>query len=250
MTALLLHGLVAGDAPKPDDASPHQRVRTGDLAAIATPAPPELLGEDCEAPVNQALIHHKLLSSYALVTDTLPIRFGTAFSDACRLATALKAEEAAFRATFKRLSGKVEYLLSLASASRDRRADPQASVSPPENGRDFLARKRAGRDELRAAAARRAAFAGDLAADLQAHVVDFRQIVPVQCETLAAYSLLVDRAGSERLLLRAHDLAERAASLGLALSLRGPGPCYSFAESRCRSDEYDDGTIEAERTDG
>lgn len=228
MTMLLLHGLTRCDAPTPEDAPPHLRIAAGHLVALATTAATARLADAAEPPVAEAMAHHRLLSAYAARSDVLPVRFGTAFSGRPGLSSALMAEEAVFFARLGRLSRRVEYVMTLTAGPGGASCAPAKPGAPPEGGRAFLAEKRALRDELRSRAARRAAFARDLPANLAPVAVDIRQLAPRK-EHLAEYALLVARKGTRELLRAAEVLAARADTLNLSLSLRGPGPCYAFA---------------------
>lgn len=223
MTVLLLHGLVRRGAPLPDDAVPHLRVDACNLIALATEAPEGFHEAEPEASLAAAVRHHELLSAYALQGDVLPVRLGSAFSGADSLSAALASRRAAFAAGLDRLTGKVEYLLSLAVAPTPLEIGGPA---PHASGRSFLAEKRAARDRLRGLAARRQALLGEIPGLLAPVTSDCRPI-PVQGrDDLARFSCLVERGEQPGLLRAARALGTRAGTLGLGLTLRGPGPCY------------------------
>ncbi|MEL6516877.1 MAG: hypothetical protein AAFQ39_04115, partial [Pseudomonadota bacterium] len=64
MSALILHGVLAGDAPTQSDAPPHRKVGVGDLRALVSDARgPTPAGEAADT-VSAALVHHQVLTAY------------------------------------------------------------------------------------------------------------------------------------------------------------------------------------------
>ncbi|MEO1790322.1 MAG: hypothetical protein AAFR34_11535, partial [Pseudomonadota bacterium] len=62
MSALILHGMLDGDAPTPSDAPPHRKIRLGDLRALVSDArDPTPAGEAADT-VSAALFHHQVLT--------------------------------------------------------------------------------------------------------------------------------------------------------------------------------------------
>ena len=230
MTALLLHGIVKRETPFPPDAPQHVRVAVGGLIALATPASASLLADEGDPPLAEAQTHHELLSIHAAMSDVLPVRFGTIFSSEAALSDGLSRQANALQAALARLSGRVEYVMSLTLAAHRGTAAVGDDEDAEETGRGFLARKRSARDDLRERRARREAFFRAVPDDLRPLIAGQKDLDPSTHGVLAQYALLVDRAAIGPLVQKAQDVARKGAAHGVLVSLRGPGPCYAFVD--------------------
>ena len=230
MTALFLHGIAPGDTPAPAAAPQHLRIEVDDIALIATSAEGAALNDQKEPSVDTVLAHHRLLSAYALETDVLPVRFGTVFSSASGMLAGVATEAGLYRRRIARLRGHIEYALAVVRTDGADISSDHAARRADEDGRGFLARKRAARDGLRSLSTRRADFARAVPDGIAPVAADMRAVTTQRKDALASYAILVPREGLDAFLQVAEALAERAGTLGLGLSLRGPGPCYSFAD--------------------
>ncbi|MXQ07936.1 hypothetical protein GQ651_08765 [Alphaproteobacteria bacterium GH1-50] len=232
MTALVLHGILPKDAPEPSDAPQHLRIELDRMALIVTSAQSDAMSAEQEPGIDEVLAHHQLLSAYALQTDVLPVRFGTVFSSASGMLDGIATDEEWFCRGMARLRGRVEFALSLVWGGGAPAHAPYEPSPPSEDGRTFLTRKRAVRDGIRNLSARRDAFARGFAERIATVTNELRQSPTGQKDTIAFFAVLVDRDDIAPFVSTVRDLAEDAGALGLTVKLRGPGPCYSFADIR------------------
>ena len=229
MTVLALHGIGFADAPAPADAPNHLRIPVGHLCAIATPTLAEVFADETAPPLAQAQAHHAILSAYAATQTVLPVRFGAVFSDRDAIACALRRSAPTYEAGLTALGDGVEYVVKVMAEAEG--GQPAALPLPDISldGRAFLGRKRALRDDRRHLVQKRATFCTDLIAQL----AGVSRALPLKTgapETLLSAALLVPRAAIPAMLASARGCGEQATALGLKLALVGPGPCYAFAD--------------------
>ena len=225
MTApLIIHGIVANDAPQPAEAPAHDRVGGDGLAALVSPL---VLGPDGSADTAEALRHHAILAAYAAVTDVAPVRFGAVVADAGAARAALHRDAASHRAALARIAGCVEFGLRAT-------ARPGATVAapPPTDGRSYLRARLAVRQGREAAQHQRAAALDALRHGAGAHA-EAMLVLPARHDLhpprVLDLAVLVARDRSAALSALADTLAPRLAAAGLDLTLTGPWPAYSFA---------------------
>ena len=194
----------------------------GDLAAVLSPEP-ESEGDDAARTLALAERHHAILSGIAEAADILPVRLGAAFADADTAARALAEMADLFRARLDVCADAVELALVVEDLGA-----PPAPPAAAAGGKDYLKARAAALSEARSRPARVAAALEALEADLtplsRARVR--RPPAPPRALDLA---WLVQRCAISTVSNRIRQWEDRLAALGLAASLRGPWPVYSFA---------------------
>lgn len=228
MTSLLLHGIIRADAPDPPAGTlAHMRVVAGELAGLARPVAEHVLSEEGPSPMAEVKAHHGLLSAYALSSDLIPVRFGTAFSGQRAIVDMLRSEADLHLAGLVRVASCVEYTLKL-SRIPDR---PLRSVARgQEDGRAFLKQKQRVRDAQRSLANRRSAYVSQVTNEAANTARRSVKVSSPSPGVFAATALLVARETVPDLVGNLRRLSEHASACGVAVALQGPGPCYSFAD--------------------
>lgn len=226
MSALILHGVLAGDAPTPSDAPPHRKVGVGDLRALVSDARgPTPAGEAADT-VSAALFHHQVLTAYCQSADVLPVRFGTAFSSVTALTQEVMVTQRQMHEALGRIVGCVEYVVSLTATAPRQPMDPIAV-----EGRAFLSAKRHQRDDRRTRTARRRALAAELANGLEDRATRTMHLSTKAVDRpLMRKAVLVPRKRIVAFADLMSSYETSADTLDLALRLVGPGPCYSFVD--------------------
>ncbi|MEM9425086.1 MAG: GvpL/GvpF family gas vesicle protein [Pseudomonadota bacterium] len=234
MTSLLLHGIIRADAPGPPAGTlGHLRITAGELAGLARPVAAHALSAEGASPMAEVEAHHDLLSAYAVSSDLVPVRFGTAFSGQRAIVDMLRSEVDTHLARLARVASCVEYTLKL-SRIPDR---PRQAVAPgQENGRAFLKQKQKVRDAQRSLAKRRTDFVSEVLNQATDAVQNSVMVPSPSAQIIAASALLVARKTAPDLLDVLRHLSVHASACGVAVALQGPGPCYSFADDDLHRD--------------
>lgn len=236
------------DAPGLDGA-PAYTVTADGLEALVCDVPADAFSEaglrgqleDLERLADIARAHHALVAAASALATVLPMRLGTVYRDAARVAQVLQENGAALRTLLDRLEGHAEWGVKvyLDAGATGRPAHTPAPGTNPDThesqapGRAYLRRRRAARDAQRTAhraagevAAQVRARASELAADRVAHR-------PQQGELAAAGENLVNDA---YLVAAEHTAAFQAAVQhaadgvpGVRVEVTGPWAPYSFA---------------------
>ena len=226
MSALVLHGMVAGDAPTPSDAPPHRKIGVGGLCALVSDARDPTPDGEAADTVSAALFHHQVLTAYCQGADVLPVRFGTAFSSVTALTQEVMATQRQMQEALGRIAGCVENVVSLVATVPSPPRDPVAV-----KGRAFLSAKRHQRDDRRTRTARRRALAAELANGIEDRAVRTLHLSTKAADgPLMRKAVLVPRKGIVAFADLISSYETSAGTLDLALRLGGPGPCYSFVE--------------------
>jgi len=222
----MIHGVVAADAPRPDDAPAHERLAAGDLLALASPV--SLTG-DPATDAAEAVRHNAVLTAYATRCAVAPARFGAVLDGPDAAAARVAGQAAAHRAFLARIGDGVELGARIVAAAPLTPA-PEAASSAGT----YLRRQAARRDAARRAVARRAEAAQALADALTATAREWRAFAPAARRDgparLAELALLAPRDALAAFRGRAAALGAAAARDGLAVEITGPWPPYSFAE--------------------
>lgn len=219
MSALLLLGLVPADAPHPSAAPPHLRLRAGpgrDALAAALP-------EDGTAPaLDWAILQNALLSAYAEQGDVLPVALGAAFSSQEALLAHLETALAQLEERAARLSGRVEYLMTVDAAAAPVRTDmPEAA--------GYLRQRQAARDRRRTRTEARARLVADLVDLAETLGAEVRRHAVAAPDRIALLSALVPRTAEAALRQGGTGLAADAAAAGATVRMIGPCAPFSFA---------------------
>jgi hypothetical protein len=177
--------------------------------------------------------HEALVEALAEHHRTLPVRFGTVFSDAGAVTTALSERYESLAADLVRLGDKVE--LGLLAAWRAPRTDaseiPTASrASSAGEGARYLEARRCEYSRVDAGKAAARELACDLDRAVRDHALDRRITVMNEGPLVLRAAYLV--APAEVAVIR--DLVDemRARRRDVAIVLSGPWPPYSFVAAR------------------
>jgi hypothetical protein len=245
-----VYAIVRRDSPLPT-----ARNGTGDLTIVACRelgAVTRQMGDDRAPLTTEAMLHHEaVVEAVREQGPALPVRFGTMFSDASSVATAVEDRYEALAADLDRLGDKVELGLTALWA-----APPSSEESAFGSADDTPITQAAGARYLRATVARcrsdeamreRArVVAQELDDVLGGRALDRRvSLLPTPgIAVRAAY--LLDPAGVDA--FRAVFEAMRRDRCDVRLLLTGPWPPYSFVRRARREGGVPDGRF-AELTD-
>lgn len=231
MTRLLLHGIIrANAAPAALATAQHLRISAGGLTGLATRFPQCSSSSAQPSQLAQVEAHHALLSAYSTSGDVLPVRFGSLFSCKEVIASMLDADASLHFARLDRISDCVEFSLKLGSTARPFPQTVDAERNGPEDGRAFLKRKRSKRDAQRDQATRRTRFVSNALQRVAKTVRGTCELASSESAAIAAYALLVPRDAVPHLLSNLRRLSDDAVDHGVEFTLRGPSPCYTFAD--------------------
>ncbi|WP_232109624.1 GvpL/GvpF family gas vesicle protein [Streptomyces buecherae] len=191
--------------------------------------------EDLERLTTIARSHHEVVAAASAATTVLPLRLGTVYRDASRVAQMLREHGAALRESLDRLAGHAEWGVKVyAEPGAGAPTPPAADDTTDTPGRAYLQRRRAAREAQRAAdrtarevVARVRAGAAEWAVDRVAHRPQHGELASTNGENLVNDAYLV---GAEH--VDAFQAAVRHAAAGAAgvrVELTGPWAPYSFA---------------------
>ncbi|MFE6775168.1 GvpL/GvpF family gas vesicle protein [Streptomyces sp. NPDC057702] len=244
-----LPGLAAAvaDVPGLDGA----RVRTvcaQGLAALVCAVSPDAFSEaglrgqlgDLERLSVIARSHHDLVLAASALTTVLPLRLGTVYRDAPRVAGMLRENGPALRGLLDRLAGHAEWGVKV-YADRGSGAPPARPAGDGDReagaeglGRAYLRRRRAERETRRTAdraarevTARVRAAADAWAADGVAHRPQQGDLVTERGENLANDAYLVAARHTDDFHRAVHEAVAHAD--GVRVTVTGPWAPYSFA---------------------
>ena len=232
-----------------DADSPVTTVIEGPLAAVVSRVP---LGEfeedelrshlsDIDWVERVARAHEAVLDDLCARTVVVPMRMCTVYRNDENLCSMLLREAENLRSALEFLDGKLEWGLKvLAPGEPDARAaqDTGAAVDDARSassGADYLARRRARRDEQAELEALQAEAAAEIHESL-AEVAHDGLLNPIQSSDLPGRQgrlvmngvYLVEREATEAFHQEVEALEQRFASLGLDLLRTGPWPPYNF----------------------
>jgi hypothetical protein len=233
-------------APSVQSGATVELVDASGLIAVVSRVSPDLFpgsngagAEDLawlEAPVRA---HQEVLERALAAGAVIPMRFGTVVSDEPALVSYVAERRDAFLATLGELEGKREWgVKALADDERLRervRAAAASEVSAPRSeGAAYLARKR----EERALEGRLEDHAARLAHAIHGELTPLAERTATVTQALAPAgerrrlllngAYLVDTGAEDAFRAAVEDLGRRHDADGVALTLSGPWPPYSF----------------------
>jgi Gas vesicle synthesis protein GvpL/GvpF len=240
---LWVYGIVPGRHPGVDVAGlegrPVEPIRHGELAALTSRVPADTYTdealrrrlEDMDTVETMARAHDAVLDAALRAGDVLPLRMCTLYATPAAVGEMLAAEADHFAATLARLAGKAEWGVKAF-------LKPPGELAPagrPASGTEYLARRRAQREQaaasseaVEAAAAEVHARLADAArAAVMARLQD-RRLTGRAEEMVLNGAYLVDHDGAERFAAGVEALKADYAEQGLELELTGPWPAYNF----------------------
>lgn len=224
------------------DGAPVELVAAGDLAAVVSPLSDtrgwdvdDSGGAALEALAPRARAHEAVLEQVMDRGAVLPLRFGVLYPDVDRLHQLLRDRAGAFRQTLQALEGHGEWGLTVTGAVADARAGNslEGEGAGPSDGRDYLSRRRAERQQAEARADRVAQVASEIHRRLQelsgAAVVHRGPARRADAVLRASY--LVPEESTEAFKQVCEQLLTDApAELDLSGELTGPWPPYHFCD--------------------
>ena len=235
-------GAVAG---LPGAAPPRALPIGGGLSAIVATLPDDEYDPDAVSDklrdmewVSKAAIGHEQVieAMMAAAQAVLPMKLLTLFSSDARLTADLAKRRARLAKAAARVAGCQEFGLRVTPAGRDG-AGYDVGDTPaerPSSGLAFLERKKEARDQSRARAGRRAAFARE-AWDAMAGAARDAVQRPIAGDAierpLLDAAFLVGGAEREAFARASERLAADAADAGCAVTLTGPWPPYHFVQA-------------------
>lgn len=251
-----VYGVVwATDAPFTEDLggldadSPVHTVTEGPLAAVVSRVPLADFEEDelrthlsdLEWVERVARAHEAVLDDLCARTVVVPMRMCTVYRNDDNLRAMLGREEANLRSALEFLDGKVEWGVKvLATGDPDSRSAPDSGAAADDaraasSGVDYLARRRARRDEEAELEALQADAAAEMH-DALAEIAHDGLLNPIQNSELPGHRgrlvmngvYLVEREATEAFHQEVEELEQRFSSLGLELLRTGPWPPYNF----------------------
>lgn len=223
--ALMLHGFVSRGVPLPAEAPDHRQVDCGPVTALVSDAKRRADDGIAPAELDGALHHHRLLSTYALGDDVLPIRFGTVFSSEETLAAAADQIVHRIQSGLGQISGCVEYGVAISVSGP---VQVGTDHMPPTSGREFLVAKKAARQRRSHLAKGRGDLTRTVVGSAESVARSLQTFATPRPDFLLDCAALVARVNEERFVDEIGASGDVAADLGLTIHLRGPGPCYSF----------------------
>ncbi|HWD64032.1 MAG TPA: GvpL/GvpF family gas vesicle protein [Solirubrobacteraceae bacterium] len=251
-----VYGVVWGtDAPFTEDMSgldddgPVTTVIEGPLAAVVSRVPLADFEEDelrshlsdIDWVERVARAHEAVLDDLCARTVVVPMRMCTVYRSDESLRAMLQREEVNLRSALEFLDGKLEWGLKVvAQGEAEPLAAPESGAAADDaraasSGADYLARRRARRDEQ----AELEGLQADAAAEIHeamAEVAHDGLLNPIQSSELPGRQgrlvmngvYLVEREATEEFHQTVEELERRFASLGLELQRTGPWPPYNF----------------------
>ena len=245
MTVLYCVARIDGPAALPSGGLPEAEAARaldlpGGLTAIVATVPdalyaPDIVNaklRDMDWVSSAALGHERLLEAVMRTASAvLPMKLLTLFSGDARLLQDLSKQRRALAKAATQVEGCEEYGLRIVALDGPA---PAAAGERPASGTEFLARKKQARDEARAQAARRAAFARE-AYDALAGASRAALMRPLQGDEaerpLADAAFLVAADQKTAFGRAAAALETRAAGEHCLFKLTGPWPPYHFVET-------------------
>jgi hypothetical protein len=185
-----------------------------------------------------AVAHESVVEHAARAGVVVPVRLFTLFDDDARALAHIAALRPRLDRLFDRLRGRQEWgvrvLVEPAHAHRRARSRALRETAGMTAGRRFLLVKQRERDAVRALAVGGRGEAQAVYAALAARAERARRRSSRRGEgrLLLDAAFLVDARGTARFRDAARRAAARLAGLGLALTLSGPWPPYSFVDAR------------------
>ncbi|HET9720936.1 MAG TPA: GvpL/GvpF family gas vesicle protein [Solirubrobacteraceae bacterium] len=251
-----VYGVVwSTDAPFTEDLSgldadgPVSTVIEGPLAAVVSHVPLAEFEEeelrthlsDVEWVERVARAHEAVLDDLCARTVVVPMRMCTVYRSDENLRSMLQREEAGLRAALEYLDGKVEWGVKVVARDAPAaRPAPDIGAAADDaraatSGADYLARRRARRDEQAELESRHADAAAEIH-DVLAALADDGLLNPIQNGELPGHQgrlvmngvYLVERESTDSFHQEVEELEQRFASLGLELVRTGPWPPYNF----------------------
>jgi hypothetical protein len=251
-----VYGVVwATDTPFTEELSgldadgPVATVTEGPLAAVVSRVPLTEFEEDelrshlsdIDWVERVARAHEAVLDDLCARTVVVPMRMCTVYRSDENLRSMLRREETNLRAALEFLDGKLEWGVKvIASGDSGGPAAPDAGAAADDaraasSGAEYLARRRARRDEQ----AELEAIQADAAAEIHealAELADDGLLNPIQSSELPGRDgrlvmngvYLVEREATDAFHQEAEELEQRFGSLGLELLRTGPWPPYNF----------------------
>lgn len=232
-----------------DPDSPVATVIEGPLAAVVSRVPLAEFEEDelrshlsdIDWVERVARAHEAVLDDLCARTVVVPMRMCTVYRSDENLRSMLQREATNLRSALEFLDGKLEWGLKIfAREESDTRSAPEAGAAADDarsasSGADYLARRRARRDEQ----AELEAVQADAAAEIHealAEVAHDGLLNPIQSNELPGRQgrlvmngvYLVEREETEAFHQEVEELEQRFTSLGLELLRTGPWPPYNF----------------------
>lgn len=250
-----VYGVVwATDAPFTEGLSgldDHDLVGTvveGPLAAVISRVPlaefeeDELRGHlsDIEWVERVARAHEAVLDDLCARTVVVPMRMCTVYRSDDNLRSMLGREEVNLRSALEFLEGKIEWGVKVVAQGDQEGRPPDAAAAADDaraasSGADYMARRRARRDEQAETESLQAEAAAEIHESLGALAHD-GLLNPIQASELPGQAgrivmngvYLVERENAEAFHREVRELEERFARLGLELLESGPWPPYNF----------------------
>jgi hypothetical protein len=220
----------------------------GPLAAVVSRVPLAEFEEDelrshlsdLEWVERVARAHEAVLDDLCARTVVIPMRMCTVYRSDENLRAMLRREELNLRSALEFLDGKLEWGVKVIAQQASNRRAPDAAAAADdaraaESGADYMARRRARRDEQAEVEGQQADAAAEIHEALGALAHD-GQLNPVQNGDLPGETgqlvmngvYLVERENTDAFHQEVDDLRERFADIGLDLVPSGPWPPYNF----------------------
>lgn len=236
-----------------EDTAKLEWTTAGDLAALASPVPLDVYGEDALTEhltdatwtAVRAMRHETIVEYVAKRVSVVPLRFGTIYLDRSGIERMLNEKRRELVQIIERLRGREEWgvnvysdratlLASITSVSpRLRELTRQAEEASP--GQSYLMQKKI--EALRGDEARLALneIIEGIEQTLREHAEDAKRLRILKVEATehgelkAKFAFLVKRAEFEEFRGAAERVAEENLSAGVRLELTGPWPVYNFS---------------------
>ncbi len=230
--AWIIHGVVSAGTIEPASAPRHVRVDLGGLSVLLSAGHAEHASDPYARPKSglaalereaiEALAHNDLLTAYAVCADVVPLRYGAAVVGPAAALALMRPHKAHYARVLRRVSGCVEYVLRVSL--------PAGAEAP----RDALVNSRTGQGAGRALRGVRDALGpvrlaclGEITAAARGASRELISL-PAASDHLLDLALLVPRERIDALLPVAERGRSMASACGLAMSMIGPWPAYSF----------------------
>jgi hypothetical protein len=188
----------------------------------AVPKETAILFENAEAVKKLSLAHHDVLVAFAEVTDVVPVTLGSTFQTIDALKVAVQTNAPHFIDSLNEIEGSAEFLVKLKSF-----VPAKAETLPQDNGRNYLAalsrRKDAGKAKLDARSIWLQRLRSSMAGKTRGMVQK-----PPQGAVLMETACLIRRDNAQDFIDEWVRLQEGIKAAGLALTIDGPWPPYSF----------------------
>lgn len=225
MTAVQLHGLMAGGVVEASNAPPHRLVGCAGLTAVISDVP-DLTAFEVQTPEQVAawaLSHNAILSAYCAKEGLLPMQVGSIFSDDAAIRARIEMRKDPLLRAVDTLATLREYTLQL------RVRDVSQSVQVMcDTGRDHLRARRDARTRRSTLEADRHALARAILDQIDRLSFQMGPAGAPKPKRLLDCVLLIAVSDVGKLQAIAGDWDRAAQALGLELEIIGPWPAYSF----------------------